>query len=40
MVLDWGCGCEEKGTTYELEVEKERDGVRVGTQMRRKQDNI
>ena len=40
MVSDWGHGCEEKGMTYKLKVERERGGVGLGMQMRRKQDNI
>ena len=40
MVSDWGHRCEESGMMYKLEVERERDGVRVRTQMRRKWDNV
>ena len=40
MVSDCGCGCEESRTTYSLEVERERDGVRLWTRMRRQQDNV
>ena len=40
MVSDSGPGCEESRTTYFLEVERERDGVRLRTRMRREQDNV
>ena len=40
MVSDCGPGCEESRTTYWLEVERERDGVRLRTRMRREQDNV
>jgi hypothetical protein len=40
MVSDCGRGCEESRTTYQLEVERERDGVRLRTRMWREQDNI
>ena len=40
MVSDSGPGREESRTTYFLEVERERDGVRFWTRMRREQDNV
>ena len=40
MVRDCGCGCEESRTTYSLEVDRERDSVRLWTRMRREQDNV
>ena len=40
MVSDSGPGCKESRTTYSLEVERERDGVRLRTRMRREQDNV
>ena len=40
MVSDCGRGCEESRTTYDLEVKRERDGVRLWTRMRREQDNV
>ena len=40
MVSDCGRGCEESRTTYSLEVERERDGVRLWTRIRREQDNV
>ena len=40
MVSDWGHRCKEKGTTYKLKVERERDGVRLGTWMQRKWDDV
>ena len=40
MVSDCGCGCEESRTTYQLEVERERDVVRLWMRMRREQDNV
>ena len=40
MVSDCALGCEESRTTYCLEVERERDGVRLRTRMRREQDNV
>ena len=40
MVSDRGPGCEKTRTTYELEVERERDGVRLWTRMRTEQDDI
>ena len=40
MVSDCGPGCEESRTTYQLEVERGQDGVRLWTQMRTEQDDI
>jgi hypothetical protein len=40
MTSDYTRGCEESRTTYFLEVERERDGVRVRTRMRREHDDI
>ena len=40
MVSDCGRGCEESRTTYQLEVERERDGVRLWTRMQREQDDV
>ena len=40
MVSDCGRGCEESKTTYRLEVERERDGVRLWMRMRREQDDV
>ena len=40
MVSDCRCGCEESRTTYFLEVERERDGVRLWTRMRREHDDV
>ena len=40
MVSDCGPGCEESRTTYLLEVERERNDVRLWTEMRREQDNV
>ena len=40
MVSDCGPGREESRTTYCLEVERERDGLRLRTRMRREQDNV
>ena len=40
MVSDCRCGCEESRMTYCLEVERERGGVRLWTQMRREQDDV
>ena len=40
MVSDCGPGREESRTTYNLEVERERDGVRLWTRTRREQDNV
>ena len=40
MVSDCGPGCKESRTTYQLKVERERDGVRLKTQMRGEWDNI
>ena len=40
MVLGCGHRWEESGTMYKLEVEREHDGVRLGTQMRRKQTHM
>ena len=40
MVSDSGPGCEESRTTYHLEVERERDGVRLWTRMRREQGDV
>ena len=40
MVSDYGPRCEESRTTYQLEVERERNGVRLWTRMRRGQDDI
>ena len=40
MVSDCGPGCEESRKTYFLEVERERDGVRLWTQMQKEQDDV
>ena len=40
MVSDCGPGCKESRMMYDLEVERERDGVRLWTRMRREQDNV
>ena len=40
MVSDCGHICEESRTTYDLEVERERDDVRLWTRMRREQDDV
>ena len=40
MVSDCGPGCKESRTTYSLEVERERDGVRLWTRMQREQDDV
>ena len=40
IVSDCGRGCEESRTAYSLEVERERDGVRLWTRMRREQDDV
>ena len=40
MVSDCGPECEESRKTYFLEVERERNGVRLWTQMQREQDDI
>ena len=40
MMSDCEPGCEESRTTYFLEVERERDGVRLWTRMRRDQDDV
>ena len=40
MVSDCRPGCEKSRTTYSLEVERERDGVRLSTRMRREQDDV
>ena len=40
MVSDCRCACEESRTTYQLEVERERGGVRLSTRMRREQDDV
>ena len=40
MVLDCGPRCKESRTMYQLEVEREWDGVRLWTQMQRKQDDV
>ena len=40
MVSDCGLGCEQSRKTHFLEVEKEHDGVRLWTQMRREQDDV
>ena len=40
MVSDCGHGCEECRTTYWLEVERERDGVKLWTRMQREQDDV
>ena len=39
MVSDCGPGCEGSRTMYQLEVERERDGVRLWTGMRREQED-
>ena len=38
MVSDCGQGCEQSRMTYWLEVERDRDGLRLRTEMRREQD--
>ena len=40
MVSDCGLGCEESRKTYFLEVERERNGVRLKMQMQGERDNI
>jgi hypothetical protein len=40
MVSDRERGCEKSGTTYFLEVERERNSVRLWTRVRREQDNV
>ena len=40
MVSDCGPRCEESRTTYQLEVERERDGIRLWTGMRREQEDV
>jgi hypothetical protein len=40
MVSDCGCTCKGSRATYLLEVERERDGVRLWLHMQREQDNI
>ena len=40
MVSDCGPRCEESRMTYFLKVERERDGVRLWTRMRREQDDV
>ena len=40
MMSEWGRRCKESRTTFELEVEREHDGVRLRTRMRREQDNV
>ena len=40
IVSDRGPGCEESTTTYQLEVESERDRVRLWTRMRKEQDDV
>ena len=40
MVSDCGPRCKESRTMYQLEVEREWDGVRLWTQMQREQDDI
>ena len=40
MVSDCERRCEESKTTYFLEVERERDGVTLWTEMRREHDNV
>ena len=40
MVSDCGPRCEESRTTYQLEVEREHDGVRLWMRMRREQDDV
>ena len=40
MVLEWGRRCEESRTTFELEVEREHDGVKLKMQMRGEWDNV
>ena len=40
MVSDCGPECKESRTTYSLEAQRERDGVRLWTQMRREKDNV
>ena len=40
MVSDCGRGCKESRATYELGVERDRDGVRLWARMRREQDNV
>ena len=40
MVSDCEQGCEESRTTYSLEVERKRDGVRLWTRMGKEQDDV
>jgi hypothetical protein len=40
MVSDCGHGCEESRTTYQLEVETERDGVRLRMWMQGEQNDV
>ena len=40
MVSDCGPGCKARKTTYCLEVERGREGVRLWTQMQTEQDNV
>ena len=40
MVSDCGPECEESRMMYSLEAERERDGVRLWTGMRREQEDI
>ena len=40
MASDCERGCEERRTTYFLEVESERDGVRLRMRMRREQNDV
>ena len=40
MVSDCGPGCKESRKTHFLEVERERDGVRLWTQMQTEQDDV
>ena len=40
MVSDCGLRCKQSRMTYQLEVERGQDGVRLWTGMQREQDNI
>ena len=40
MVSDCGPGCKARKTTYCLEVERGREGVRLWTRMQTEQDNV
>jgi hypothetical protein len=40
MVSDYGPRCEESRMMYQLEVEREQNGVRLWTEMQREQDDV